>query len=65
MSHEKNITTERNGKYYIESSVEPRKILEGPFSTAEEALRRSKARSKEFDGPNAKRRFNKAKKRKN
>ena len=49
MSHEHNITVERDGKHYIESSVEPGKVLEGPFNTAEEALRRSKARSGEFN----------------
>lgn len=52
MAHELSITTERNGKHFVESSLEPGKVLEGPFGTAAQALERSKARSLEFDeGP--------------
>ncbi len=49
MAHELSITVERDGKHFVESSVEPGKVLEGPFDTAQEALERSKARSDEFD----------------
>ena len=39
MSHELSMVYERDGKYYVESSVEPGKVLEGPFDTKEKALR--------------------------
>ena len=45
MAHELSITVERDGQHFVESSVERGKVLEGPFATAEEALRRSKERS--------------------
>ena len=49
MTHELSITVERDGKHFIESSVEPGKVLEGPFDTGQEALERSIARSDEFE----------------
>lgn len=51
MSHELSITVERDGQHFIESSVEPGKVLEGPFSTQEEADRRAVERSREFAEP--------------
>ena len=48
MSHELSITVERDGKHFIESSVEPGKVLEGPFGTQEEANKRAQQRSNEF-----------------
>ncbi len=45
--HERTVTTEKEGQHFVESSVEPGKILEGPFDTAREALIRSKVRSVE------------------
>ncbi|MEE8506807.1 MAG: hypothetical protein V3S40_11380 [Kiloniellales bacterium] len=53
MSHELSITVEREGQHFIESSVEPGKVLEGPFSTQEEADRRAESRSLEFPGGSA------------
>ena len=49
MAHELSVTVERDGKHFIESSVEPGKVLEGPFDTQEEADRRAEARSLESD----------------
>ena len=49
--HEKSITVERDGKHFIESGVEPGKVLEGPFNTPAEANARAVDRSKEFDQP--------------
>ncbi len=49
MAHELSITVERDGKHFVESSVEPGKVLEGPFDTEQEALERSIARSDEFE----------------
>ena len=37
MAHELSITVERDGQHFIESSVEPGKVLEGPFATQDEA----------------------------
>ncbi len=48
MAHEASITVERDGQHFIESTVQPGKVLEGPFATGEEALTRSKERSNEF-----------------
>lgn len=48
MSHELSITVERDGKHFIESSVEPGKVLEGPFATSDEVNRRARQRSDEF-----------------
>ena len=45
MSHEMSITVERDGKHFIESSIEPGKVLEGPFGTQEEANQRAQKRS--------------------
>lgn len=53
MSHELSITVEREGQHFIESSVEPGKVLEGPFGTQEEADRRAAERSREFPEPRA------------
>ncbi len=50
MSHELSITVEREGQHFIESSVKPGKVLEGPFATQEEADRRAESRSLEFPG---------------
>lgn len=47
--HEQSITVERDDQHFIESSVEPGKVLEGPFATPGEALERSRSRSKEAD----------------
>ena len=47
MTHELSITVERDGQHFIESSVDPGKVLEGPFSTEEEATARAVARSAE------------------
>ncbi len=47
MTHENNITVERDGQHFIESTVEPGKVLEGPFPTADLALKRSIERSNE------------------
>lgn len=49
MAHELSVTVEQDGKHFIESSVEPGKVLEGPFDTAQEALERSRSRSEEFE----------------
>lgn len=49
MGHELSITVERDGKHFIESSVDPGKILEGPFATAQAAEQRARQRSKEFN----------------
>jgi|TARA_R100000093_G_scaffold8430_2_gene5991 hypothetical protein len=49
MSHEVSITVERDGKHYVESSVKPGEVLEGPFNTEKEALKRSIQRSKEYN----------------
>ena len=51
MSHELSMVYERDGKYYVESSVEPGKVLEGPFDTKEKAIKRSIERSKEYKKP--------------
>ena len=45
MAHERTITVERAGKHFVESSVKPGEILEGPFDDPDEALARSKQRS--------------------
>jgi hypothetical protein len=45
--HEQSITVERDGRYFIESSVNPGRLLEGPFPTAEDADARAAARSQE------------------
>ncbi len=45
MAHELSITVERNGKHFLESSVEPGKVLEGPFATEAEAQRNASRRS--------------------
>ncbi len=50
MSHENSITVERGGRHFIESSVEPGKVLEGPFGTQEEANNRAFHRSAESSG---------------
>ncbi len=49
MAHELSITVERDGKHFLESSVEPGKVLAGPFDTEEEATAQGKKRSREFD----------------
>lgn len=49
MAHELTITVERDGRHFVESSVEPGKVLEGPFNTAKEALQRSESRSNESE----------------
>lgn len=55
MTHEQSVTVERDGKHFIESSVEPGKVLEGPFSSREEADSRAGRRSEEssplLEGP--------------
>lgn len=50
MSHELSITVERDNQFFLESSVNPGKVLEGPFITVEEADARAKERSDEFQG---------------
>jgi hypothetical protein len=52
MAHEKSIGVERDGKHFVESSVEPGKVLGGPFDTQKEADAFAKKRSRSFDKPN-------------
>ena len=45
MGHELSITVERDGQHFIENSVEPGKVLEGPFATEAIATANAKRRS--------------------
>src|SRR3990167_3068826 len=47
--HEQSITVERDGQHFIESGVEPGKVLEGPFASSDEANNRARLRSQEAD----------------
>ncbi len=49
MAHELSETVERDGKHFIESTVQPGKVLEGPFGSEAEASTQAMARSEEFD----------------
>jgi len=51
MGHELSISVERDDQFFLESSVEPGKVLDGPFSTEEEATAASKRRSLMFELP--------------
>ena len=47
MAHELSETVERDKQFFVESTVEPGKVLEGPFSTENEANMQAMARSEE------------------
>src|SRR3990167_6599971 len=49
--HEQSITVERDGQHFIESGVEPGKVLEGPFASSDEANNRARLRSQEYKEP--------------
>src|SRR3990167_2267976 len=50
--HEQSITVERDGQHFIESGVEPGKVLEGPFASSDEANNRARLRSQEYKEQN-------------